>query len=96
LISGLPVFMTNISPNNTILPIDWLIDAKQIGQFRAKSIIDVHEGDPVQLAKLVDNYISLTKKQKTEMKKQALEIGVEHFSSEILKDKYLELFDSLM
>jgi len=96
LISGLPVFMTNLSPNNTILPIDWLIDAKQIGQFRAKSIIDVHEGDPVQLAKLVDNYISLTKKQKTEMKKQALEIGVEHFSSEILKDKYLELFDSLM
>lgn len=96
LISGLPVFMTNLSPNNDILPNHWLIDAKQIGQFRAKSIIDIYEGDPVQLAKLVDNYIGMRRKDKLEMKKQALDIGIEHFSPEILKDKYLDLFKSLM
>lgn len=96
LISGLPVFMTNLSPNNQILPSDWLIDAKQIGQFKAKSTIDVYEGDPVQLAKFIDNYIGMRRKDKLSMKKKALDIGIEHFSPEILKDKYLELFDSLI
>lgn len=96
LISGLPVFMTNLSPNNTILPNQWLIDVTQIGQFKAKSIIDIYEGDPIQLAKLVDNYISMRRKDKLVVKKQALDIGIENFSPEVLKDKYLELFDSLM
>jgi len=27
LLSGLPVIMTNISPNNTILPLEWLVEA---------------------------------------------------------------------
>lgn len=96
LISGLPVFMTNLSPNNDILPNSWLIDAQQIGQFRAKSIIDVYEGDPTKLAKLVDNYIGMTRKNKLVMKKEALEIGISNFSPEVLKDRYLELFKSLM
>jgi len=95
LISGLPVFMTDLSPNNQVLPKEWLVDAEKIGEFRAKSIIDVYAGDPKQLAKLVDNYVSMRKKDQMKLKEQALEIGVNSFSPEVLKDKYLELFDSL-
>ena len=95
LISGLPVFMTDLSPNNQVLPKQWLVDAQKTGEFRAKSIIDVYSGDPKQLARLVDNYIGMRKKNQMQIKQQALDIGVESFSPEILKDKYLELFDSL-
>lgn len=95
LISGLPVFMTDLSPNNQILPKEWLVDAEKIGEFRAKSIIDVYEGDPKQLAKLIDNFINMKKKDKIKLKEQALDIGVGSFSPEVLKDKYIELFNSL-
>lgn len=96
LLSALPVFMTNISPNNKVLPAKWLIDAKRVGEFRAKSIIDVHEGDPEQLAKLIDRYIDMRRKDKMKEKREALAIGLEKFSPETLKQKYLDLFNSLM
>lgn len=95
LISGVPVFMTNISPNNIVLPQDWLINVEKITEFRAKSVVDVYDGDPKQLAKLVDNYIGMSKKEQLKIKQQALDIGISNYSQEVLKDKYLELFDSL-
>lgn len=91
LISGLPVFMTNLMPNNAILPPEWLVKAEKIDQFRAKSMIDVHAGDPKHLAKIVDNYMNM--RRRGEMKKQALDIGLENFSAEALKPKYLEIFN---
>ena len=96
LISGLPVFMTNLSPNNHVLPQEWLINAERIGEFKAKSLIDVYAGDPKELAKLIDNFVSLRKKDQLKMKEQALEIGITNYSHEVLKDKYLELFNSLI
>lgn len=95
LISGLPVFMTDLSPNNQILPKEWLVDAQKITEFRAKSVIDVYDGDPKQLAKLIDNYVSMKKKNQIELKQQALDIGIGSFSYEVLKDQYIELFNSL-
>jgi glycosyltransferase involved in cell wall biosynthesis len=91
LISGLPVFMTNLMPNSAILPPEWLIKAEKIDQFRAKSMIDVHAGDPKQLAKIVDNYMNM--RRRGDMKKKALNIGLENFSAEVLKPKYLEIFN---
>ena len=34
LISGLPVFMTNVSPNNHVLPEKWLVDSDIVGKFK--------------------------------------------------------------
>jgi glycosyltransferase involved in cell wall biosynthesis len=96
LISAMPVFMTNLSPNNKILPERWLVDATHIGQFKAKSIIDVYSANPKELAELVDNYMRMTRKKQLKMKKQAFEIGNNTFSVEALKNKYLNLFKSLM
>jgi glycosyltransferase involved in cell wall biosynthesis len=91
LISGMPVFMTNLMPNSAILPSDWLFKAEKIDQFRAKSMIDVYAGDPKSLAKIVDNYMNTRKRES--IKQQALEIGMENFSAERLKPKYLELLN---
>lgn len=89
LVSGLPVFMTDISPNNTILPKEWLVKAEKHDQFRARVDLDVYNADPKGLAKMIDNYMNNRKKNK--IKEEAIEIGFKNFSIENLKDKYLEV-----
>jgi glycosyltransferase involved in cell wall biosynthesis len=89
LISGLPVFMTNISPNNLILPKEWLVKSEHVNSFQAKSLIDVYEGSPEHLATIVDDYMN--NKDKREMKDSALQIGLNNFAEVNLKDKYLNL-----
>lgn len=88
LLSGLPVFMTDISPNNTILPKEWLVKSNKIDQFRARTLIDVYEANPKMLARLIDEYIITNK---TEQKQRAFEIGYNNFSVDKLKDKYIDI-----
>jgi hypothetical protein len=54
-------------------------------------MIDVHAGDPKHLAKIVDDYMNSTTREN--IKQQALDIGLENFSAESLKPKYLEIFN---
>jgi glycosyltransferase involved in cell wall biosynthesis len=89
LISGLPVFMTDISPNNLLLPKEWLVKSEHINSFQAKSLVDVYDGNPEHLASIVDEYMD--NKDKREMKDSALQIGLNHFAKNNLKDKYLDL-----
>ena len=93
LISGLPVFMTDISPNNLILPKEWLIKSEHVNVFQAKSLIDVYAGNPEHLASIVDEYMD--NKDKREMKDSALQIGLNHFAKNNLKDKYLDLISHI-
>ena len=90
LLSSLPVFMTNISPNNSILPEQWLVDAKKIDRLMTRTMLDVYEGDAKMLAKLVDDYydsdIFLNKSK-------AFDIGVNNFSNETLYQKYQDLLE---
>ena len=88
LISGLPVFMTDISPNNLILPKEWLVKSEHINSFQAKSLVDVYDGNPEHLAEIIDEYMN--NKDKREMKDSALQIGLNHFAKNNLKDKYLD------
>ena len=88
LISGLPVFMTDISPNNLLLPKEWLIKSEHINSFQAKSLVDVYDGNPEHLAEIIDEYMN--NKDKREMKDSALQIGLNHFAKNNLKDKYLD------
>jgi hypothetical protein len=83
--------MTDISPNNTILPKEWLVNAEKHDYFRARTHIDVYNADPRRLAKIVDNYMQSRKK--TELKEQAIEIGFKNFAMENLKDKYLDIIN---
>jgi len=89
LLSGLPVFMTNVSPNNQILPQDWLVDSDSIGSIRTKVRINLFEANNVLLAQTIDRYMSVN--DKINYKKQAYELGFNNFAPTVLKDKYLEL-----
>ena len=89
LMSGLPVFMTDISPNNFVLPKDWLIESKQIGKIKTRSILPVYEANPRKLAETIDNFIN--DKNKSIEKEKAFMLGQELFSVESLREKYINL-----
>lgn len=94
LMSGIPVFMTDISPNNNILPKEWLANSEYITSFMTKSIIDLYAADPEHLAQIVDNYMKIDNKK--ELKEKAFDIAYQNFSSNILKDKYIKLINQTL
>lgn len=84
LMSGLPVIMPDISPNNELLPNEWLIPAMKDNEFFTRTIIDIYSSDIFKLAEKID---WLTE-QDDNIKLQALELGHSNFSQSVLKSKY--------
>lgn len=93
LLSALPVFMTNISPNNFILPPEWLVKSDSIGTIRTKIRLELFEADSRALAKTIDDYMAI--KDKTSYKEKAYNIGINNFSPNVLKDKYSKLISQI-
>jgi glycosyltransferase involved in cell wall biosynthesis len=91
LMSALPVFMTDISPNNAVLPGKWLIESRKIDEFKTKSMVNVYDADYKRLARVIDKYVENNRKIK--IKENALEIGLENFSADKLKQKYINLIE---
>jgi glycosyltransferase involved in cell wall biosynthesis len=48
--AGMPVIMTNISPNDQTLPQEWLVPASKIKEFYPRPRVDVYGSDPNMLA----------------------------------------------
>jgi hypothetical protein len=90
LISALPVFMTDISPNNKVLPSDWLFESTKIDQLQTRTMLDVYNGDAKMLAKLVDDYYDL---DIPNLKNKAFDLGNSNFSIDSLKQKYIDLIN---
>jgi glycosyltransferase involved in cell wall biosynthesis len=88
LASGIPVIMTDISPNNQVLPKDWLVPAQVTGSSMARTTIDVHKSDFVELAKKLDWLSLLSDEDLLKLKMDAYEVAMERFSSDSLKLKY--------
>lgn len=89
LMSGLPVIMTNISPNNRLLPAEWLVDAYKHDSFMTRTLIDLYKTYPMVLAKKID---WLCSQKLDDMKAQAFELGYDNFSPSVLKPRYEQLF----
>lgn len=89
LMAGLPVIMTDISPNNKVLPSKWLVPAEITARFEGRSTIDVYS--PVNLAQKIDWLCSLSDQAFLNQKQQAFEIGHNNFSDKVLKSKYKKL-----
>lgn len=51
---GMPVIMPDISPNDHLLPRDWLLPAKKISEFTPRTVIDIYGVDPKVLAAKID------------------------------------------
>jgi hypothetical protein len=93
LLSGIPVFMTDISPNNDVLPQKWLVKSQRVETTMAKRRIDVYQANLRSLAAKIDWYMDL--EDKSAEKQEAYEIGYSRFAPESLKEKYLELIRNL-
>lgn len=92
LMSALPVFMTDISPNNKILPQEWLVKSNKVDTLMTRTLLDVYGADPMALAKAIDDfYQSDINRQKG----LAYGIGYSNFAPENLKQKYLDLINSI-
>ena len=88
LMSGLPVIMTDTSPNNELLPKEWLVKCYKSGQFMTRTMIDIYKSDVRDLARKI-NWLT---KQKDDIKIQAFDLGYSNFSETVLSPKYKELF----
>jgi glycosyltransferase involved in cell wall biosynthesis len=94
LMSALPVFMTDISPNNFILPPEWLIESEKIDRLLTRMTLDVYGADPKKLAICIDNYVNNINKDKE--KKKAYDIGMQNFYVDTLKNKYLSVINDVV
>jgi glycosyltransferase involved in cell wall biosynthesis len=92
LFSGLPVFMTNVEPNNVILPKQWLIRVASSNPVNTKNRVMSAKPDVSYMANMIDRYIISNKEG---AKRSAYDIGYRNFSPQVLKDQYIKLFNSL-
>lgn len=88
LASGLPVIMTDISPNTEILPKKWLVESKKTAEFNARTIINVYSADAKALAEKIDWLCGLSDKQLGYEKIEAVDIADKNYSFKNLKPKY--------
>jgi hypothetical protein len=93
LLSALPVFMTDISPNNAILPKEWLVKSYSLGTFRTKARIELFEVDIKTLAMTIDDYF--INQNKNINKQNAFNIGYTNFAPENLKNNYLDIISHI-
>lgn len=87
LLSGLPVIMTDISPNNQVLPKEWLVGAHKTGEFMTRVMIDLYTANTRELADMMDNF------EPDEFSKlQAYGIG-KQFEAENLREQYTNVLE---
>lgn len=93
--AGLPVIMTRISPNNKVLPNDWLVLAQNRGSFVARTKVDVFSAAHSDLASRIDQFASLDEDKLKEYKKQAHSIALKEYSPETFKEKWALLMRNI-
>lgn len=89
LMSGLPVLMPDISPNNQLLPKEWLFKAEKTDTLQTRALIDVFSTRPEVLAAKID---WLLDQSIEEMKIDAFDLGYTTFSNTMLLPKYEDLW----
>lgn len=83
LMAGMPVMMTDISPNNKVLPKEWLLPSFISASFEGRSTIDVYSVAPKDLAHKIDQWCA-----QLPDKELARSIGQKNYSIEVLRPKY--------
>lgn len=95
LASGLPVMMTDVDPNNKILPETWLIKATKKSSFMARTKIDVYQSDIDVLARRIQDFAEIGYDDLIECKMSARDIAEEEYSSEAILEKWALLLEKL-
>lgn len=95
LASGLPVIMTDIDPNNKILPKHWLVKAEKKTSFLARTVIDVYSADHTDLAGRIAQFAVMSPKTLKGNKLAARDIAIKEYSSESVLEKWALLLDKI-
>lgn len=90
LMAALPVIMPDISPNNKVLPEEWLVPASITASFEGRSTIDVHSSSG--LAEKIDWLCNMPDYKLRNHKERAYRIASSNYSYEALRLKYKDLF----
>lgn len=88
--SGCPVIMPDISPNNHLLPSNWLVPARKVDSFTPRGKVDIYSVDIQALAER----IAWVKQNIRSQSDVANELA-DSISWETLKPKYIEALESL-
>lgn len=86
LASGMPVVMTDIEPNNNILPKEWLVSASCVGEFYPRTKVDIYEAHPDDLRDKINYFTKANIQQESQ---KASDIA-DTISWETLLDKWNE------
>ncbi len=89
---GMPVIATDISPNNTWLPAEWLVPGRLVDGFRCKKPVDVYEANPTELAEKMDMFCHPVVYSKACSIAEDIKKTI---TWEALLPKYMETFNSL-
>lgn len=92
LMSGLPVIMTDIEPNNLVLPKEWCCLTSYEGKFMTRTEIPLHSAFAEDLADKLDKlcYVIQNTDDYNKLRDQAVDIAMKNYSVEALKEKYDE------
>lgn len=94
LMSGLPVLMTDISPNTQVLPRNWLAPANRMGTFWAQTEIPYYSVGHGIYAELIEQFAKMSDEVMLQEKEKAFELAKDRFSFDALRPRYSELFDN--
>lgn len=91
---GMPVIMTDLSPNNQFLPKSWLVPAPKIAEFKPRMVIDIHYAEPWELAQKIDEFASM---KPTEMYRENIKANhlAQSISWEEMAPKYRAALEDL-
>ncbi|MCM6774984.1 glycosyltransferase [Nocardia sp. CDC159] len=92
--AGMPVIMPDIAPNELLCDRAWLVPATRTGEFRARSMIDLHTVDHRALAARIDEFASNTNVFATA--REAARWRGQQRSWEALSSDYDRVFDGLL
>lgn len=93
--AGLPVIMTNIEPNNMVLPQYWLVDSYKVSQFFARTPIDVYSADHFKLAQRIEHMALMDEKFLVSQKTEAYLIARREFDHGQIYTKFTGLIEKM-
>lgn len=89
LMCGLPVIMSDVDPNNKVIPKKWLVEAVKTGEFFTRTMIDIYSTSSEALAHKID---WLVDQNMSDMKTRAFQIGYDNYSEFVLRQRYARLW----
>jgi hypothetical protein len=92
LASGVPVIMPNISPNNHLLPAEWLVNAQHEGYFEPRMRVDYYKSNVDSILDRINWFKSVNFEEQS---RRAREIA-ETISWNALLPKYIEAIESIV